>query len=248
MRKDMMVYYNDQVMDNLIRAKYKLPFVYVDITLLTSQGRSQISGTIGAGETRTNTNTSKSMAGVLGTIANAVTRPFAYSVTPQQTETLTISAAPALGSQTVTAPETTPMPAMTLTKRSVTTDEYLAPSPGSTAATAPTPTPSPTKVSTTVEQNLLPAPQPTLRTIYDLYEKFVQDGSLSEAPIRPREGTYVPGTLKKWGAQYYYIDIAYKHRKAYYDFCKQLFTKGQAGLLGAAFQQNLAAPLAVPAR
>src|SRR5438477_397079 len=83
-RKDVMVYYNDQIMDNLIRAKNRLPFVHVDITLLTSQGGSQISGTIGAGETRTNTNTSKSMAaGALGTIANAVMRPFAYSVTPQ---------------------------------------------------------------------------------------------------------------------------------------------------------------------
>src|SRR5436305_1614136 len=77
MRKDVMVYYNDQIMDNLIRAKNRLPFVHVDITLLTSQGGSQISGTIGAGESRTSTNTSKSsMAaslGALGTIANAVT-------------------------------------------------------------------------------------------------------------------------------------------------------------------------------
>src|SRR5439155_26519727 len=75
MRKDVMVYYNDQIMDNLIRAKHKLPFVHVDITLLTSAGGSQISGTIGAGETRTNANTSKLMAGMLGTIANAVIRP-----------------------------------------------------------------------------------------------------------------------------------------------------------------------------
>src|SRR6516225_3510849 len=63
MRKDVMVYYNDQIMDNLIRAKNRLPFVHVDITLLTSQGGSQISGNIGAGESRTSTNTSKSMVG-----------------------------------------------------------------------------------------------------------------------------------------------------------------------------------------
>src|SRR5262245_62759223 len=69
MRKDVMVYYNDQIMDNLIRAKNRLPFVHVDITLLTSQGGSQISGTIGAGENRTNTNTSKStVMGALGTV------------------------------------------------------------------------------------------------------------------------------------------------------------------------------------
>jgi len=73
-RKEVMVYYNDQIMDNLIRAKNHLPFVHVDITFLTSQGGSQITGTIGAGESRTNTNTSKSMAGALGTLG---TRLFA---------------------------------------------------------------------------------------------------------------------------------------------------------------------------
>src|SRR5438445_11385559 len=57
MRKDVMVYYNDQIMENLIRAKEHLPFVHVDIQSLTSQGASQISGTISAGETITNTGT-----------------------------------------------------------------------------------------------------------------------------------------------------------------------------------------------
>jgi hypothetical protein len=42
MRKDVMVYYNDQIMDNLIKAKNKLPFVHVDIQTLTSSGGSQI--------------------------------------------------------------------------------------------------------------------------------------------------------------------------------------------------------------
>ena len=52
-RKQVMVYYNDQIMDNLIMAKYDLPFVHVDIQSLTSAGSSQITGTIGAGEMRT---------------------------------------------------------------------------------------------------------------------------------------------------------------------------------------------------
>ena len=116
MRKDVISYYNDQIMDNLIRAYNRLPFVHVDITLLTSQGGSQITGTIGAGESRTSTNTSKSMAGALGTIANAVTRPFADPVTPQQTETLTISTAPALGNQAVAAQEQTQSPKVQITK------------------------------------------------------------------------------------------------------------------------------------
>ena len=57
MRKDVMVYYNDQIMDNLIKAKNKLPFVHVDIQTLTSTGGSQISGTIGYGETTSNNST-----------------------------------------------------------------------------------------------------------------------------------------------------------------------------------------------
>ena len=111
------------------------------------------------------------------------------------------------------------------------------------------PSPQITKQSTTDEQTLLPAPQPTPQTIYDLYEQYAESppkGVLSERSIRPKEGAYVPGTLKRSGDRYYYI--AWEHRKAYYNFCRQLFTKGQAGSVSAAFQQNLAAPLAVPAR
>lgn len=116
MRKDVMVYYNDQIMDNLIKAKNKLPFVHVDIQTLTSTGGSQISGTIGYGETtsnnsmqagatRTTTDTTGNMpshavataVALTSTLAHAAMRPFAYSVTPQQTESLSIIAAPALG-------------------------------------------------------------------------------------------------------------------------------------------------------
>jgi hypothetical protein len=233
MRKDVMVYYNDQIIDNLIRAYNRLPFVHVDITLLTSQGGSQISGNIGAGESRTSTNTSKSMAGALGTIANAVTRPFAYSVTPQQTETLTISTAPAIGSQTIAAREPIPWPAMQVTKY---TDSW--------EITHPTPTPSAGTKSgkhiTTAEE------QPIQSTIYDLYENFA-DHYVKPSLTRPNKDDVLPGTIiKLWGGYYYYIDKNAKENGAYYKFCKALFTKGQAGLLGSAVQQGLAAPLAVP--
>ena len=255
MRKDVMVYYNDQIMDNLIRAKNRLPFVHVDITLLTSQGGSQISGTIGAGESRTSTNTSKSMAGALGTIANAVTRPFAYSVTPQQNETLTISTAPALGSQAVAAPEQTQSPKMQITKWTETTEiTYPTPSPTPSAGTQFAGTPSPAVKETTTREH-----QPTQRTIYDLYEDFA-NCYVKESPTRPSPDECVPGTLKRVGREYYYVPVGTwkcsdcqkpaekekDNQKAYYTFCKALFTKGQPGLLGSAVQQGLAAPLAVP--
>src|SRR5438034_11308434 len=67
-RKEVMVYYNDEIMDNLIKAKNHLPFVHVDITLLTSQGSSQISGTVGGGETQTHTDSPPSMKGALASV------------------------------------------------------------------------------------------------------------------------------------------------------------------------------------
>jgi hypothetical protein len=271
MRKDVMVYYNDQIMDNLIRAYNRLPFVHVDITLLTSQGGSQITGTIGAGESRTSTNTSKSIAGALGTIANAVTRPFAYSVTPQQTETLTISTAPALGNQTVAAQEQT-QPKVQLTKYTEETEITYptptpTPSPGTPSAGTPSPgtpsagtqsagtpsagtpsagTPSAGTRSPTTKKTITSENQPTQSTIYDLYEKFA-DRYVKYSLTRPNKDDVLPGTvIKLWGGYYYYIVKGEEAKDAYYKFCRALFTKGQAGLSGTAVQQGLAAPLAVP--
>ena len=176
MRKDVMVYYNDEIMDNLIRAKYHLPFVHVDLQSLTSQGASQISGTIGAGETRTHNN---SPVGVLANIVNTVTRPFAYSVTPQQSETLTITAAPALGGQTIAEAPPMPLAKLEVTRTSETKKKGQ-----------------PTEVTT--EKTLKPPAKPPTVTIYDLYEGFAAS-YLSGPDIRPPERPYVPGTLKRWG-------------------------------------------------
>ena len=69
MREDVMVYYNDQIMDNLIKAKNKEPFVHVDISLISSQGSSQITGTIGDGETTTSSVRTKFLPRSLGSLA-----------------------------------------------------------------------------------------------------------------------------------------------------------------------------------
>jgi hypothetical protein len=158
-RKEVMVYYNDQIMDNLIRAKNNLPFVHVDIDLLTSSGSSQISGTIGGGETRTHTDSGP--IGALTNISKAVTRPFTYSVSPQQSETLTITAKPALGTQALASPAPTPSPTMTVTKvtKMQTTGEG-------------TVTPETPVTQKTTEETLTPAPTPKPVTIYKLYEDF----------------------------------------------------------------------------
>jgi hypothetical protein len=86
------------------------------------------------------------------------------------------------------------------------------------------------------------------KNIYQLYEEFAESPHLSVSPIRPKEGTYVQGTLKRSDAQYYYIANNYPDRWAYYEFCKKLFLKGQAGSLEKALQQTQATSLAAPAR
>jgi hypothetical protein len=257
MRKDVMVYYNDQIMDNLIRAKNHLPFVHVDINLLTSTGGSQISGSIGYGETTTNTGTqalttqttttnvtgvshqvARVVGGLVATASHIAMRPFAYSVTPQQTETLTISTVPALGSQALTSPPPTELG-------------------------TPTPAPTPEVTKTTItygpdgnettcveELALKPRPTPMPGTIYQLYEKFACC-YVKERSKHPNKDDVLPGTVIKWWdttRKYYYIDknATCANRKnakdAYYDFCKALFTKGQSptGTLEKALQLNQA--------
>jgi hypothetical protein len=158
------------------------------------------------------------MAGALGTIANAVTRPFAWSVSPQQTETLSIQAAPALGGQAIASMS---LP-MTTTKETEITD------------------------LSTNKKTIQKEKTPTPVTIYTLYEDFA---FLSGPSSKPEDGTYVPGTLKRWGTQYYYIANIEEDKKEYYEFCKKLFIKGQSqtGSLERALQQTQAAA-ALPTR
>jgi hypothetical protein len=236
MRQQVMDYYNDQIMENLIRASKSLPFVHVDVTSLTTTDAASLTGTIGNGETRSNTRTSSAMVNAVGTLTRTVTRPFSYSVTPGRNTSLQIQASPVLGRLSADSVETsTPTPSPTPT---------------------PTPTPTPpfeeSKITKTVgpDENVItteteltpkpksiPTPTPTPRplTIYDLYERFLtnkdsQKALVANGPAHPKEGTYVPGTPKKWESagrtQYYYIDIRYKDK--YYQLCKSLFTKGQA--------------------
>src|SRR5438270_11510554 len=76
MRQQVMDYYNDQIMENLIRTKEKLPFVHVDVTTLTTTDAASLAGMIGSGETPSFSRTSPSsaMVGALHTITRRVTR------------------------------------------------------------------------------------------------------------------------------------------------------------------------------
>jgi hypothetical protein len=265
LRQDVMVYYNDQIVENLIKAKYDLPFVHVDIQNYTSQGSSQITGTVGYGETITDTGThaltnqttatdatSKSptgpgaihtvatiAGGLVATATHVAMRPFSYSVSPQRSETLSINAQPALGAQALLPPEPAGTPEMKLTK---TTETSEIPQSGEPAKPVE---------KVTNECVLTPAASKT-RSVYDLYEDFLNDRPNKVCPAcktrplvgpislrsRPKQNEYVEGTIKVWHGWYYYIDRRCQHE--YYCFCKLLFTKGQTGSLERQIQENRA--------
>jgi hypothetical protein len=263
LRQDVMVYYNDQIVENLIKAQYDLPFVHVDIQNYTSSGSSQISGNVGYGESITNTGThtltkqttatdvtstsptgpstmhtvATIAGGLLATATHTAMRPFGYSVTPLRSETLSINAQPALGAQALLTPEPAGTPEMKLTK---TTETSEIPQSGEPAKPVE---------KVTNECVLTPAASKT-RSVYDLYEDFLKNKPKKVCPAcevpplvgpkrsRPKQNEYVEGTLKGWHGWYYYIDRRCQHE--YYCFCKLLFTKGQAGSLERQIQENRA--------
>src|ERR1051326_534921 len=116
MRRHVMDYYTDQVMDNLIRAKNGLPFVHVDVASLSALSTAKVAATVGGGQTLNNSGTNPSsgatgqccttmgpagtttqitraLAGAAGfttTIVHGAMRPFTVSATPEQSDNLTI--------------------------------------------------------------------------------------------------------------------------------------------------------------
>ena len=167
--------------------------------------------------------------GLLATATHTAMRPFSYSVSPTRSETLTITAAPALGAQAQASPLPAGTPAL---KKSRVTDTYNADEPD------------PSKLrSHTEEQTLTSPPQAPPQTIYDIYQTFAHSPYLSHLSYQPREGYYVSGTLKKWsdkkGTEYYFIKDEEPDKKEYYEFCKSLFIKGSAGAVAGSLEQQV---------
>jgi hypothetical protein len=119
MRENVIDYYNDEIMDNLIRARNSQPFVHVDLGSLQALTTSKLAGAVGDGQTVTNTDTraltnqtvttnttgavaSRMVAGTVGivdTAAHMAMRPFTVSVAPERSDTLTINSIPAVGEE-----------------------------------------------------------------------------------------------------------------------------------------------------
>ena len=185
MREEIMAYYNDEIMDNLIRMKQGLPFIHVDVSSVSAAVLSQISGSVGGGESNVHSNTTPGAVGGLVTIAKTVTRPFAYSFTPTHSDNLTMTAVPVIGQ--------------------LPTDNTDS-SPGAKHASRSTTT-----------------------TIYAIYDKIgaplIVDGVLMYTRARPPHDDYVPGTLKRYGVGYYYIQNTEINKANYTRLCRALFTQ-----------------------
>lgn len=262
MREQVMNYYNDEIMENLIRTYHQLPFVHVDVSSLTTTDVAQVTGSVGGGNTRTETRTGPIMSAAHA-FSRAMTWPFSYSVSPNRSDSLQITANTVLGQF---APEPSPPPSPDKFEVSKQTISASLPSPTST----PTPTlgetwtPAPLIV-TSIQTERTPPKAPNTN-IYNLYEDFLYDatkftetyhgrcpsgcsvtGFPNAGPLggprelfnRPSPSEYVEGTLRIWHGPYYYIKSGCRCR--YYTFCKKLFTKSQANSVGQQFQalQNL---------
>ena len=117
MRENVIDYYNDEIMDNLIRALNSQPFVHVDVASLQALTTSKLAGAVGGGQTLNNTDTravtnqvvrtnttggmaSRMVAGTVGivdTAAHLAMRPFTVSVAPELDDALTITSFPVIG-------------------------------------------------------------------------------------------------------------------------------------------------------
>jgi hypothetical protein len=115
MREHVVDYYNDEIMDNLVRAVNGQPFVHVDVAGLQALAGSKLAGTVNGGETQTHTTgTSPAItaAAIVGTFSRAVMRPFTFSVNPERTDTLTITSTPVIGAVPPPRPGETKQPSI----------------------------------------------------------------------------------------------------------------------------------------
>ncbi len=90
-RDAMMRYEDDQIMDNLIRAKNGYSIMHFEIKSLNSTVDTNVSANISGGQTVEHTS---SLAGAVLTAAETVTRPLSFSATPERKSQMNVDSAP----------------------------------------------------------------------------------------------------------------------------------------------------------
>lgn len=87
-----MDYTEDQIMDNLIRAKNRYPILHLDLSTIGSVVESNLGGKASGGQSILNTG-----------LATAVTRPFTFDISPQRNNKLSVNTQPVLNANEVYA-------------------------------------------------------------------------------------------------------------------------------------------------
>ena len=98
MREQVTDYYQDEIMDNLIRGRNGEMFVHVDVTGLSALAGSKLAATVGDGETIARTHGPTVVGSmIVNTLTKVVTTPFSASIAPERSNTLTITSTPVIG-------------------------------------------------------------------------------------------------------------------------------------------------------
>jgi hypothetical protein len=89
LRRNATAYYEDQIMDNLIRAWRGQLFVHLDLIAIDTELATSISSTASGGRDQ---NKEETLVGSALEFARSINRPFSVAVTPGQTQTLNLNA------------------------------------------------------------------------------------------------------------------------------------------------------------
>jgi hypothetical protein len=102
-------YYNDQIMENLIRATHGLAFVHVDVTGLNATASQKLGATFNGGQSITNTGTNQTSnqtavsnlvtttVATVASLAHAATRPLTFGVSPERSNLINYNTVPLFG-------------------------------------------------------------------------------------------------------------------------------------------------------
>jgi hypothetical protein len=251
LRDVLMDYTEDQILDNLIRARNGLPIVHYDLSHITAAVTSKLIPTVGVGRmvtdvqtrtpttttvTGTVTNTITKTVSVVGGLVDTVAKPFNFNVGAERDNAIGVEATPVLDKPEIYAAyinflnidithEQPEKATANVTKKTTVTAE---PTTVTTTTTAPSPSPSITteikhseKATTTTTEE---APKPA--RIGNL--NFEREGtrSLARSPTRPAATEVLVGP-KRWRDGLYYW-VPKRYAPQFLELCLATVARGGA--------------------
>jgi hypothetical protein len=190
-------FYNDEIMDNLIRAYNRKIFVHVDLDTMQPNVQTKLGASFGGGQTFNNTATKQTtvggslasgVVGIMTTATQLAIRPFTFSLTPERDNTIQLNLSPQTGEYSVVY-------GLYL--------QFLA-------------------LRSTTAKFDINNPKNISDYLRQLESSTVH--SLQHGPQRPR--TYVPGTLRRWNNEWYWICPSYAEK--YFELCMLILDQPQS--------------------